>query len=62
MVSLTALQETYRSRVRKYRKRAEEASTNALREYYKGRAEEAQGVVDALQKHTFSAEDFEGPS
>jgi len=59
---MTGLETTirhFRDRAETARERAAAASTPALREYYRGRADAAQAAADALRKHVHQPTDYD---
>lgn len=46
----------FREQARRYRKKAEEASAPGLREYYQGRADEAQSCANSLSRLVYQTD------
>jgi len=57
MTGLEATIRHLRDRAETARERAAAASTPALREYYRGRADGAQAAADGLRKHVYQPTD-----
>lgn len=56
MRNAKSVQQNFRNQAKKWRQKAREASTDNLKEYYRGRADEALAAADALTKLTFDPE------
>jgi hypothetical protein len=56
MQTLESERDHFRDQARKWERRAEEVSTDTLREYYRGRAAEARAAASSLSKFIFDPE------